>query len=61
MTDDEQRRKRKASDRRWIITVAGTILWIGIGNAGLHMGPANVYGLAVLVAILLWFVTAPRG
>lgn len=58
--DEQQKQRRKASDRRWIITIVGTILWIGIGNAALHMDVAIVYGLAVLVAVLLWFVTAPR-
>lgn len=60
MDQDDQRRKRTASNRRWVITVFGTILWIAIGNAALHMPVAAVYGLAVLVAVVLWFVTAPR-
>jgi hypothetical protein len=50
----------KAKDRRWTITVAGTLLWIGAGNAGLHMDVAVVYGLAVVVPAILWAVTAPR-
>lgn len=60
MDQDEKPQRDKATDRRWKITAAGTILWIAIGNAGLHMAPTIVLGLAVLVAVILWFVTAPR-
>lgn len=44
-------------DRRVLITVVGTLLWIAIGNAGLHMRPLYVYVIAVFVAVLLWLVT----
>lgn len=60
MDQREKPRRDKAKDRRWTVTVAGTLLWIGIGNAGLHMNVLAVYGLAVLVAVVLWFATAPR-
>ncbi|GAB3829319.1 hypothetical protein ACFPIJ_32515 [Dactylosporangium cerinum] len=49
-----------AKDRRWTITVAGTLLWIIIGNAALHLNVAAVYGIAVVAAVILWTVTAPR-
>jgi hypothetical protein len=49
----------KAKDRRWTITVAGTLLWIIVGNAALHLNVVAVYGIAVVAAVLLWAVTAP--
>lgn len=52
--------RRKASGRRWTITVAGTLLWIVVGNAVLHLDVTVVYVIAVLLAVVLWFVFAPR-
>lgn len=47
-------------DRRVLITVVGTVVWIAVGNAGLHMRPLYVYVIAVFVAVLLWLLAAPR-
>ena len=59
--DQRQKPPRdKAKDRRWTITVAGTLLWIIIGNAALHLDVTVVYGIAVVIAVLLWAVTAPK-
>ena len=57
---DEQRRK-SAEGRRWTITVAGTLLWIAIGNVALHIqSVATVYAIAVVVAVLLFAIFKPR-
>lgn len=41
-----------------LVTVLGTVLWIAVGNAGLHIEPTLwVYLIAVPVAALLWLVT----
>lgn len=54
--------KKTAEGRRWTITVAGTLIWIAVGNAVLHIQPvAVVYGIAVVVAVLLFAVFKPRG
>lgn len=37
-----------------------TLLWIGIGNAALHLPVGIVYGLAVLVALLAWNLAKPQ-
>lgn len=56
---DEKRRK-SAEGRRWTITVAGTLLWIAIGNVVLHLPVGIVYGIALVVAVLLFAVFKPR-
>lgn len=61
MADSNETRKKAAEGRRWTITVAGTLLWIAIGNAALHIEPVTVvYGIAVLVAVLLFAAFKPR-
>lgn len=44
-------------DRRTLITVLGTLLWIAIGNAALQLPVGIVYGLVLVVAPLIWLLT----
>lgn len=40
--------------------MAGTLLWIAVGNAVIHLPVGIVYGIAVLVAVLLAAAFKPR-
>lgn len=60
-TKTDEQRKKAAEGRRWTITVAGTLLWIGIGNAVLHIEPIGaVYFIALVLAVLLFALLKPR-
>ncbi len=55
MAEDQDGRPHRG--RRIALTVFGTLLWIAVGNAVLHIQPvATVYGIAVIVAIVLWLL-----
>jgi hypothetical protein len=43
--------------RRVQLAVVPALLWVAVGSAALHLPPVVVYGIAGLVAFVVWVVT----
>jgi hypothetical protein len=43
--------------RRVQLAVVPALLWVAVGSAALHLPPLVVYGIAGLVAFVVWAIT----